>query len=112
MHNLVSKSVAIVAVAALAARIGGSPAVAITARPTTDEVGHERGPAIVLAAEPVVLDDHVLSLVTGGASGLGFATAERLVASMVLITELSLDHLIKAARNRIAAAYRLGVELV
>src|SRR5262245_28698094 len=29
---------------------------------TADEVGHERGQAIVLAAEPVVLDDHVLAL--------------------------------------------------
>src|SRR5262245_43546427 len=29
---------------------------------TADEVGHERGQAIVLAAEPVVLDRHVLAL--------------------------------------------------
>src|SRR5262245_27041226 len=29
---------------------------------TADEVGHERRQAVVLAAEPVVLDDHVLTL--------------------------------------------------
>ena len=33
---------------------------------TADEVGHERRQAIVLAAEPVVLDDHVLALNVAG----------------------------------------------
>src|SRR5262249_9115687 len=33
---------------------------------TADEVDHERGQAIVLAAEPVVLDDHVLALDIAG----------------------------------------------
>jgi hypothetical protein len=33
---------------------------------TADEVGHERGQAIVLAAEPVVLDDDVLALDVAG----------------------------------------------
>jgi hypothetical protein len=33
---------------------------------TADEVSHERGQAIVLAAEPVVLDNHVLALDVAG----------------------------------------------
>src|SRR5262249_28532335 len=56
------KAIGIVAVAALAASVAGSPIVAITATRRADEVGHKRRQAVVSAAEPVVLDDHVLTL--------------------------------------------------
>ena len=61
------KTIGIVVVAALAA---GAAAVkggrGDHGHATADEVGHERGQAIVLALKPVVLDHHVLALdVTG-----------------------------------------------
>jgi hypothetical protein len=59
---LTPKAIGIVVVAALAAQRRRIARRSDYGHATTDQIGHERRQTIVLTAEPVVLDDDVLTL--------------------------------------------------